>query len=169
MGKMFVFILLTIVVYSCTNKPVEQDVSLLYSQITVNDRFKELLQQFVRENPCANCMNKVFIDKVYEVGSVDYKNIITIQQMPFSKGDYQRLNPSPILKIRIDSSIFYLYSGVESFLKVRVDSIKSVRSSTNGNFVNWTVIDQKDTLVINRRGVPPFSPFSMPSSKKINE
>lgn len=169
MRKRYIFILLAIFVQSCTNTPKRQDVSLVCMEVTINERFKELLKQFIKENPCTNCMNKVFIDKVYDVGQVDYKNIITIQQMPFNKDDYKKLRPTPILKLEIDSTTFFLYSGIEGFLKVKVDSIKSVKRYDGGNFVNWTIIDQKDTFLINKRGIPPFSPFSVPTNAKIEE
>ena len=150
---------------SCTNQIHEQEVTLVCPEITTNKRFKDLLQQFAKENPSKNCLNKVFIDKIYEVGKIDYKNIITIQQLPFNQDDYYKLKPIPILKLKIDATNFFLYSGIEDYLTIKkVDSLKSSNICEGRDFVIWTVIDQKDTFLINKQGIPPFSPFSVPTS-----
>ena len=167
MIKKSIFILLAIFIYSCTdNNTKEQEVSLVYSEIEINARLKELLQQFIEENPCKNCVIKLYIDKVYEFRKdINYGSIITIYQMPFSRDGYRELDPSPILKFRIDSSLFFIYSGIEDYLNVNKDEPESAESSAEGNFANWTVIDQNDTFVIYDLAYPPF--FSLPLPEDI--
>ena len=164
MIKKIIFILLATFIYACTNnKTTEQEVSLVHSEVEFNERFKALLQQFIEENPCKNCMIKVYIDKVYEIKNIDYMNIITIYQMPISRDPYHALDPSPILKAKIGSTIFFIYSGVEDYLNVKKDKPESAESNAEGNFADWTVIDRYDTFDIYRKSLgQPFPAFPLP-------
>lgn len=165
MQKQYLFIFL-LLLFSCNRKPEEQKVSLTSSKIEISNKLQTILQQFTKENLCKNCINKVYIDKVYSIGSIDYKTIITIQQIPFDTVSYKKLKPSPILKVNFDSMTFFIYSGIEDYLLASYDKVDSTNKVLENQFVNWTIIDQKDSLIIRKRGEPPFSPFTPPAESE---
>ena len=175
MIKKIIFILLATIIYACTNnKTTEQEVSLVYSEIELNERFKALLQQFIEENPCENCVIRVYIDKVYEMKkNIDYGNIITIYQQPLRRDPYHELDPSPILKARIGSTIFYIHSGIEDYLNVTKDKPKSAENNAEGNFADWTVIDKNGSFDIYRGSLrqpfPALHLFPMPEFLEIDD
>ena len=86
----------------------------------------------MNENPCKDCINKVYIDKVYSLEKVDYKTIITIQQIPFSRRDFIKLKPTPLLSVDIDSTTFFIFSGLEDYFTVS----QNKSDSTNMRFIS---------------------------------
>lgn len=152
-------ILILLLFFSCKREEKEPNIILLSEKIELNKDIENILKQFINENKCKNCLKKLYIDKVYDIGSIDYRTIITIQQIPYKEDCYKTLYPLPIMKLLIDSNTFYLYSGIEDYLKIDIEHTDSAKFLIGKRFVNWTVIHQKDSFFIDKKGDNPFSPF----------
>jgi hypothetical protein len=157
-----------LIFYSCNDVVKKQAVFLTSEKIELTDRFKSILIQFSNENPCKDCINKIYIDKVYSIGEFDHKTIITLQQIPFSRKDFTKLKPTPLLSVDVDSTKFFIFSGLEDYFTISNNKIDSASNSLGNKYAVWTIVDTKDSLIIRKKGMSPFSPFPLPDIASID-
>ena len=152
---------------NCSNNTDKFTLNLTSDKIGMNEKMKTMLKQFVRENPCKNCINEIYINKIFSIENIDFKTIITLQQIPFNKKDFIKLKPKPLLSINIDSCTFFIYNGMEDYFDFNYEKIDTISKEEGSKFVSWTIIDTKDTLIIKKKGEHPFSPFPSPDTISI--
>jgi hypothetical protein len=149
-----VIILFTLLEFSCKKNPEKQSIYFTSKKIEINDKLKRILKQFIIENNCMDCINKLYIDKI-----APYKTVITIEQIPFNSKDYKKLKPEPLLYILVDSCTFYVYNGMEGYFNVSYEDVDSTSKKIGDKYLRWSVVDTKDSIIINRNGSLPFFPF----------
>ena len=139
---------------SCNRNPEKQSIYFTSDKIEINDKLKGILKQFINDNPCENCINKLYFDKI-----APYKTVITIEQIPFSSADYKKLKPEPLLYFLVDSHAFYVYNGMEAYFNVSYEDVDTINKKICDKYLRWTVVDTKDSILIMRNGSLPFFPF----------
>ena len=154
--KSFLIILLPFImlVLSCSRNAEKQSIYFTSDKIEINDQLKEILNQFINDNPCKNCINKLYIDKIEP-----YKTVITLEQIPYDLIDYKKLKPEPLLYIIVNSYTFYVYNGMEGYFNVSYDNIDTINKCIGDKYYRWTIVDTKDSIVINKNGNLPFFPL----------
>lgn len=138
----------------CNRNPEKQSIYFTSDKIEINDRLKGILKQFINDNPCMNCINKLYIDKIEP-----YRTVITLEQIPFNSSDYKKLKPEPLLYVLVDSCKFYVYNGMEGYFNVSYEDVDSISKKIGDKYLRWTVVDTKDSIIINRNGSFPFFPL----------
>jgi hypothetical protein len=154
MKKFVASLIAIILILSCKRIPEKLNISFTSDKIEINDNLKGILKQFMNENPCKNCINQLYIDKIEP-----YKTVITLQQIPYDLSGYKDLNPAPLLFIKVDSSTFFLYSGIEKYFNVKHENIDTIGKKIGNKYSRWTIVDTKDSIMINKNGNLPFFPF----------
>jgi hypothetical protein len=154
MNKIVVSLIALILILSCKRNPEKLSISFTSDKIEINDNLKGILKQFMNENPCKNCINQLYIDKIEP-----YKTVITIQQIPYDLSGSKALTPAPLLFIKVDSSTFFLYSGMEKYFNVKHGNIDTIGIKVGSKYSRWTIVDTKDSIMVNKNGNLPFFPF----------
>jgi hypothetical protein len=166
--SLYVFLVFCLCCTFENNKKIET-LELVTDEIVLSDNIKSILEQFIQENPCKDCLNEIYINKVYEIRNIDYKTIIVIYQLPFKNRGFDKSASGSFLKLNFKTYIFYLYCGLEDYFFKTLDYRKdTVLIPTGAKQVAWTIYDKKDTLIIKKTGDIPFSAF-YPSDRDTND
>lgn len=153
--KSTIIIIITATLFSC-NKHQENTVNL-----EPNKSMSKVLDSFVKENPCNECFNEIYIDKQ---DPHIYTTIIFSGKQSLTRDENTDNNQDALNIVKTSNgTIFKIYTGVEHYFK-KSSNLKSEISYSN-QYDNtkshiWVINDSFGKMTITKRTFAyPFMPL----------
>jgi hypothetical protein len=116
-----------------------------------NDKILVAIDSFLKKANCSGCINEMYIDKILP----DYI-LITLRSRVYAYNYMSSHNPLYISKL--SGKEFYIYTGMEDVLKGDKKHMIIYNDSDNMIFKTWTLIMDKDSLIVDTTEGFPFFP-----------
>lgn len=146
---------LILFIAGCEGRPKDDNIDVLevtLESASVKDKLRDILDIYLKEVKCTECIHEIFFDKVMYNTS-----ILTIRSMVYSK-EYLLKN-KPLMKMMHRNTEFYIYSGIEDYFTGVYRFKEDSRDKKEMYNVYWTVIDSAGTFNIIKYGPLPFTPI----------
>jgi hypothetical protein len=161
MTKSFVLIIWSLLILSCTGGSQKEREKIDNSESTLNldptfdslqldDKVRLAIDSFVKSANCSNCINEIFVNKVYPDST-----LITINSRAYSSWYLMHINS--LFTTYLCGKLFYVYSGLEDILKGDGKYLHSEKDTVSKKFFIWTLVLRKDSIRIIKDGFYPFS------------
>lgn len=130
-----------------------------YQNLKIDDRVNSILQRFINETNCRNCINEMHVDKARPD-----EIIIVLKSRVYSKEYLSKTNP--LFTSVINGVRFNIYSGLEDvFLGDKLHFDYSIKDSSNAVFNVWSLFVKPDSIRIEKDVGYPFFPSEAPNIK----
>jgi hypothetical protein len=157
MNRIYISLLFTLYLFSsCVNfseqsKLDSENQLQALGKIFFEERIDSILQKFVSYSKCDSCIYELFIDKK-ELN--EYK-LTMISLVP--SDSYIKEN-NPVNYSLIDEKIFFVYSGVEDFVKKELyqPTMNIKKSNTIKKISSWSLVILNDTSYLVEDDWIPF-------------
>lgn len=168
MTRLFLLLLVSIASCQTTNRKEVNDstkedkgvtLTTTYQNLIIDDRVNSLLQKFINEANCRNCINEIHVDKVKPD-----EIIIVLKSRVYSTEYLNKTNP--LFTSVINGVRFNVYSGLEDvFIGDKTHLDYSIKDSSNTVFKVWSLFVKPYSIRIEKEVGYPFFPGENPSIK----
>lgn len=163
--KILFYSFLVMLFGSCKKVPESPDRT---DHLIPNERIYAILDSFVKENDCMNCINELYIDKV-----TPHNYIITIYtgNRSLTQKENEFNEQTATAKTIVSGIEFNIYSGTEHYFnKNSENKNKDVLPATKCNTAIWVVKDNFDTIEIfkNTGYIYPFVALPLNLNPTLN-
>ncbi|WP_205501948.1 hypothetical protein [Rufibacter psychrotolerans] len=151
-STLLLFILIALGCKENKGKEIRNELEVTFSAVTSDDRIKHILDEYIKEMDCKDCIHEIFFDRfVYN------QTIITLRSRGYNK-EYL-LNQKPLLQLTYKEIPFIIYSGMEGYFDGKFDFREKGGEKTEWSmkYIHWTVIDSVGKLKIYKEGSLPYT------------
>lgn len=153
--KKIILVLSICLIQSCTYSDVNElnnnSLSPISDQISLNPKVESAYLEFINLINCDDCIYTIYINEIL-TDSVIY----TFQAESYYNSYFMKHRP--LLLYKLNGKEIYIYAGIESTFKDRVNTKHLKKDSETKKYFMWTVISKNDSFEIDKKSdIPPFS------------
>ncbi|MFC6999969.1 hypothetical protein [Rufibacter roseus] len=130
------------------------DLEITSNAVTSDKRLKYILDEYLKEVDCDNCLHEIFFDRV-----IYNQTIITLRNLPYDTTYI--LKQKPLLQLKYKNTPFIIFNGMEDYFNGQYDFGEKGKNKIdwfNESYksMQWTIVDSAGIVKINKEGSLPY-------------